>query len=84
MIGWLAAALLLLAGGLGPALWLASRGGAIERLAGLELAGAVTVLTLLLLTQAFGPSSAVILPLTLTVLAFAGTLVFIRLLGTTR
>ena len=42
------------------------------------------LLTLLLLVQAYGPSSAVILPLTLTVLAFAGTLVFIRLLGTTR
>jgi hypothetical protein len=82
--GLLLAALLLMAGGLGPALWLASRGEAIERLAGLELAGTVTVLTLLLLTQAFGPSSAVILPLTLTALAFAGMLVFIRLLGTTR
>jgi multisubunit Na+/H+ antiporter MnhF subunit len=79
---WLIAAALLMVGGLGPALWLAARGDALERLVGLELAGSVTVLTLLLLTQAYGPSSAVILPLTLTVLAFAGTLVFIRLLGT--
>jgi multisubunit Na+/H+ antiporter MnhF subunit len=78
----LLAALLLMAGGLGSALWLASRGSALERLAGMQLAGAVTVLTLLLLVQAYGPSSAVILPLTLTVLAFAGTLVFARLLGT--
>ncbi|GLY42948.1 hypothetical protein Amsp01_089710 [Amycolatopsis sp. NBRC 101858] len=78
----LLAAVLLMAGGLGPALWLASRGGAVERLAGMQLAGAVTVLTLLLLVQAYGPSSAIILPLTLTVLAFAGTLVFARLLGT--
>ncbi|MDT7799661.1 MAG: multicomponent Na+:H+ antiporter subunit [Actinomycetota bacterium] len=78
----LLAAVLLMAGGLGPALWLASRGGAVERLAGMQLAGAVTVLTLLLLVQAYGPSSAIILPLTLTVLAFAGTLAFARLLGT--
>ncbi len=84
MTAWLVAAVLLMAGGLGPALWLASRGDAIERLAGLELAGSVTVLTLLLLVQAYGPSSAIILPLTLTVLAFAGTLVFIRLLGATQ
>ncbi|MEU4672364.1 monovalent cation/H+ antiporter complex subunit F [Amycolatopsis sp. NPDC023774] len=77
----LLAALLLVGGGLGPALWLASRGTAVERLAGLQLAGAVTVLVLLLLTQAYGPSSAVILPLVLVVLAFAGTLVFVRLLG---
>jgi multisubunit Na+/H+ antiporter MnhF subunit len=78
----LLAALLLMAGGLGSALWLAARGSALERLAGMQLAGAVTVLTLLLLVQAYGPSSAVVLPLTLTVLAFAGTLVFARLLGT--
>jgi multisubunit Na+/H+ antiporter MnhF subunit len=78
----LLAALLLMAGGLGPALWLAARGDAVARLAGLQLASAVTALTLLLLVQAYGPSSAVILPLTLTVLAFAGTLVFARLVGT--
>ncbi|QRP49558.1 monovalent cation/H+ antiporter complex subunit F [Amycolatopsis sp. FDAARGOS 1241] len=77
----LLAALVLLAGGLGPGLWLAARGDAVERLAGLELAGAVTVLVLLLLIQAYGPSSAIILPLVLVVLAFAGTLVFVRLLG---
>jgi len=79
--GWLIAGLLLLAGGLAPALWLASRGDPLRRLAGLELASAVTVLTLLVLGQAFGPSSVVIVPLTLAVLSFAGTLVFVRLLG---
>ncbi|WP_116204705.1 monovalent cation/H+ antiporter complex subunit F [Amycolatopsis circi] len=78
----LLAALLLMAGGLGTALWLAARGTAIDRLVGMQFAGTVTVLTLLLLVQAYGPSSAIILPLTLTVLAFAGTLVFARLLGT--
>ncbi|MBB4684025.1 monovalent cation/H+ antiporter complex subunit F [Amycolatopsis jiangsuensis] len=77
----LLAALLLLAGGLGPALWLSARGRPAERLAGLQQASAVTVLVLLLLTQAYGPSSAVVLPLVLVVLAFSGTLVFIRLLG---
>ena len=82
MTGWLIATTLLLAGALAPALWLAARGDPVRRLVGLELAGAVTVLVLLLLTQAYGPSSAVILPLTLALLAFAGTLVFTRLLGT--
>ncbi len=77
----LLAALLLMAGGLGPAVWLASRGGATERLAGLQLAGTVTIVTLLLLVQAYGPASAVIVPLSLTVLTFAGTLVFARLVG---
>ncbi|KAA9150308.1 hypothetical protein FPZ12_041435 [Amycolatopsis acidicola] len=81
MTGLLVAALALMVGGLGPALWISARGDAIRRLAGLQLAGVTTVLVLLVLVQAYGPSSAVILPLTLTVLAFAGTLVFARLLG---
>lgn len=81
MTGLGVAAILLMIGGLGPALWMAARGDALRRLAGLQLAGVSTVLVLLVLVQAYGPSSAVILPLTLTVLAFAGTLVFARLLG---
>lgn len=81
MTGWLVAAAILVAGGLVPALSLASRGDPVQRLVGLELGAAVTVLTLLCLAQAYGPSSALILPLVLVVLAFAGTLVFTRLLG---
>jgi multisubunit Na+/H+ antiporter MnhF subunit len=79
--GWLIVAAVLLAGGFAPALWLASRGDPVNRLVGMELAAAVTVLSLLCLTQAYGPSSALILPLVLVVLSFAGTIVFTRLLG---
>ncbi|MFD2419669.1 monovalent cation/H+ antiporter complex subunit F [Amycolatopsis pigmentata] len=81
MTTWLIAAAVLLAGGFAPSLWLASRGDPVNRLVGTELAAAVTVLSLLCLTQAYGPSSALILPLVLVVLSFAGTIVFTRLLG---
>jgi multisubunit Na+/H+ antiporter MnhF subunit len=82
MTGWLIVAAALLIGGLAPALWLGSRGRPLDRLVGLELAGVSTVLALLALGQAYGPSSVVILPLTLVVLSFAGAMVFIRLLAT--
>lgn len=81
MIVWYVAGLALLAGGLLPAAWLAARGGPAERLVGLELAAAVTALLLLVLAQAGGQSSLLIVPLVLVVLSFAGTLVFTRLLG---
>jgi multisubunit Na+/H+ antiporter MnhF subunit len=79
--GWLVGAVVLMVGGLGPALWLGARGGAVARLVGLELAGAVSVLVLMLLAQDSGQSSVLVLPLVLVVLSFAGTLVFTRLLG---
>jgi multisubunit Na+/H+ antiporter MnhF subunit len=79
--GWSVGAVVLMVGGLGPALWLGARGGAVARLVGLELAGAVTVLVLMLLAQDSGQSSVLVLPLVLVVLSFAGTLVFTRLLG---
>lgn len=66
---------------LAPALLLASRDGPMERLVGMELAGGVVVLDLLVLAQAFGQSSYLIVPLVLVLLSFAGTLVFTRLLG---
>jgi multisubunit Na+/H+ antiporter MnhF subunit len=78
---WLVAAGVLMAGGLGPALWLGARGEAVERLVGLELGGALTVLVLMLLSQATGQSSLLLVPLVLVLLSFAGTLVFTRLLG---
>jgi multisubunit Na+/H+ antiporter MnhF subunit len=82
MTAWALAALILLASGLASALWLASQGDEVNRLVGLELAASITVLILLLLIQAYGPSSAVIVPLTLTLLSLAGGLVFVRLLRT--
>jgi multisubunit Na+/H+ antiporter MnhF subunit len=78
---WLVGALVLMVAGLGPALWLGARGTAAERLVGVELGSAVTVLVLLLLSQAVGQSSLLIVPLVLVMLSFAGTLVFTRLLS---
>ncbi|MCE0766757.1 monovalent cation/H+ antiporter complex subunit F [Pseudonocardia kujensis] len=80
MIVWYVCGLALLVGGLLPAAGLAARGGPVERLVGLELAAAVTALLLLVLAQAGGQSSLLIVPLVLVVLSVAGTLVFTRLL----
>ncbi|WP_018335061.1 monovalent cation/H+ antiporter complex subunit F [Actinomycetospora chiangmaiensis] len=64
----------------GPALLLSARGTAAQRLVGLQLATALTVLLLTVLSVAFGQTSMLIVPLVLVLLAFAGTLVFTRLL----
>jgi multisubunit Na+/H+ antiporter MnhF subunit len=74
-------AVLLVATGLLPAAVLGCRGSAAHRLAGLQLAGTVSVLVLTVLAQATGQSSALIVPTVLAVLAVAGTLVFTRLLA---
>jgi multisubunit Na+/H+ antiporter MnhF subunit len=79
--GWDLAAMVLLVGGITPATVLAARGSAIERLVGLELGSSVCVLTLLVAIQGDGQSSYLIVPLVLVLLAFAGTLIYTRLLG---
>ncbi|MFF5290249.1 monovalent cation/H+ antiporter complex subunit F [Paractinoplanes globisporus] len=76
----LGAGLVLILGALAPAVWLGVRGSALERLVGLQMAGAVLVPVLLLLTYGYGQSSYLIVPLVLAVLSFAGVLVFLRLL----
>ena len=81
MTAWSLAAVVLIGGGLFPAAIIGARGDATNRLAGLELAGAVATIVLMLLPQAAGQSSSLIVPLVLVVLSFAGTLVFTRLLG---
>jgi multisubunit Na+/H+ antiporter MnhF subunit len=81
MTVWYAAALALMLGGIAPAFLLGSRGSPVDRLVGLELVSSTTVLTMLVLTQAFGQPSYLIVPLVLAVLALTGTLVFTRLLG---
>ena len=81
MNGWEIAAMALLLGGIVPAVVLASRGRAIDRLVGLELASSVSVLSLLVIIQGDGQSSYLIVPLVLVLLGFAGTLVYTRLLG---
>jgi multisubunit Na+/H+ antiporter MnhF subunit len=74
--------LALVAGGMGPALVIASRGAAGDRLVGLTLGSAVLVFCLILLAHVGpGQSYDLVLPLVLVPLSFAGTLVFTRLLG---
>lgn len=64
----------------GPGLLLTARGTAAQRLVGLQLATALTVLLLTVLSVAAGQTSMLIVPLVLVLLSFAGTLVFTRLL----
>ncbi len=80
MTAWLIAGLVLTVGGVAPALWLGIHGEPLHRLVGLELAGSLTVVDLLLLAEGFGQSSYLIVPLVLALLSFAGILVFTRLL----
>ena len=84
MTPWLLGAIVLMVGGLGPALWLGSRGEPVYRLVGLELGSSLTVLVLLLLSQVAGQAQFLIVPLVLVLLSFAGTLVFTRLLAPRR
>jgi len=81
MNGWLLGVTVLLIGGLAPALWLACTGGIARRLVGLELAGAITVLAMVLVAQGFSQPVYLIVPAVLVLLSFAGTLVYTRLLG---
>jgi multicomponent Na+:H+ antiporter subunit F len=76
---WLAATLALLAG-LVPCGIVCLRGDVVERLVGLEMAGVVVTLVLLLLAQVFGRVVYVDLALALALLSFAGGLVFARFL----
>ena len=75
------AAVVLLIGGLVPASLIGSRSGPTDRLVGLDLAGCVAVLVMLVLSQAYGQPSYLIVPLVLAVLSTTGVLVFTRLLG---
>jgi multisubunit Na+/H+ antiporter MnhF subunit len=78
---WYLASVILLIGSKLPAMLLASRHGPVDRLVGLSLGGSVAVLTGLVLTQAYGQSSYLIVPFVLAVLAVTGVLVYTRLLG---
>lgn len=81
MNAWTLAAAVLMAAGVGPCLWTVCRGDARHRLVGLALAAVPTAAVLLLLAQGLGRSSYTDLALVLAVLAPAGTLVYVRLLG---
>ncbi|MGI8869335.1 MAG: monovalent cation/H+ antiporter complex subunit F [Mycobacteriales bacterium] len=80
MNAWLIGALVLLVTGLGPCLVVSTRGSALDRLVGLDLAGVVSCLVFLLLAQGLQRSSYVDLALVLAPLSLAGCLVFTRLL----
>jgi multicomponent Na+:H+ antiporter subunit F len=56
------------------------RGTPIDRMVGLEMAGILTSLILLLLAQGFGNPNFYDLGLTMSLLAFGGGLVFVRFL----
>lgn len=77
---WLVASLALLIGAIGPGVYVGSRGGPVDRLAGLQLLGAGAVLVLMLFAQAVGRSDYLIVPLVLVLVSFTGALVFTRLL----
>ena len=74
---WLAAAAALLLG-LVPCLIAGLRGGIVERLVSLEMAGTVVTLTLLLLAVGMGRSDYLDLSVALALLSFPGGLVFAR------
>jgi multisubunit Na+/H+ antiporter MnhF subunit len=78
---WLAGDLALVGIGLPVAIWIGSRGNAVDRLVGLALAGVVGTLALLAFAQAVAQPSYLIVPTVAVVLSFAGTLVFTRLLA---
>ncbi|MFF3821573.1 monovalent cation/H+ antiporter complex subunit F [Streptomyces bluensis] len=78
---WLIATAFLLTLGIPPCLWVASRGTAHERLAGLNLATTVVTVFFLLTAQGYARSSYTDLALVLAVIGPAGTLVFARFLG---
>jgi multisubunit Na+/H+ antiporter MnhF subunit len=84
MTVWLVAAGVLMVGGLGPAMIMAYRGTSPQRMVGLQLAGAIGTILMLVLCQVFDQSSYLIVPLVLALMSFAGTLVFTRLLGARR
>jgi multisubunit Na+/H+ antiporter MnhF subunit len=74
---WLTAALGLLPP-LAAAGWLTATGTVANRLVALELAGTLTVFALVLLSVGYSQPSFVDLALTLVLLSFAGTLVYVH------
>jgi multicomponent Na+:H+ antiporter subunit F len=82
-MGWLAAAIAMLVAGLTPCMLATLRGGPVDRLAGLILAGPVATLVLLLLAAGYGRPAYLDVALVLALLSFAGSLVYARFLGRT-
>jgi multicomponent Na+:H+ antiporter subunit F len=78
---WLTGVAVLLIAGVGPAGWLAARGGPVDRLIGVELGTAVATVALVLFSTAVNAPSYLIVPLVLILVSFGGTLVYARLLA---
>lgn len=81
MTGFEICLVVLVVGGLGPALVLGARGRPTNRLIGLEITSAVVTVVFLLLTVVTRESYDLVLPLVLVPLSFAGSLVYTRLLS---
>jgi multisubunit Na+/H+ antiporter MnhF subunit len=80
MSGYTVCTAVVLLGALPATLGLSWFGRPVDRLVGLELTSAVSVVALLLISQVTGQSYELIVPLVLVVMSVAGTLVFTRLL----
>lgn len=76
---WLVGAAVLLVAGMLPAVVVAGRGGVLDRLAGLAMAGVVATLEMLLLSEGYQRSSYLDVGLVLATLSLTGSLVFARL-----
>jgi multisubunit Na+/H+ antiporter MnhF subunit len=76
---WLVAATVLLVAFV-PCVALCLRGGPLDGLVGLELAGVLTTVILLLLSEGFHRQPFVDLAVVFAVLQFAGSLAFVRML----
>lgn len=76
---WLVGAAVLLVVGMLPAVVVAGRGGVLDRLAGLAMAGVVATLEMLLLSEGYQRSSYLDVGLVLATLSLTGSLVFARL-----
>ncbi|MEV6348147.1 hypothetical protein [Actinoplanes sp. NPDC051851] len=73
--------LVLIGGGLVPAIWMGLRGRGLERLIAAQLAAIVIVPVALLLARGYTQPSYLIVPLILAVFVFAGALVLLRVLA---
>ncbi|HWF14878.1 MAG TPA: monovalent cation/H+ antiporter complex subunit F [Acidimicrobiales bacterium] len=83
MSGYGVLTMILLVGGLGPVLLMGAVGTVLQRLVALEIGGSVIALFLLVFVEVSGETYELIVPVVLVPLAFAGTLVFTRLLKDT-
>jgi multisubunit Na+/H+ antiporter MnhF subunit len=79
MSAWLAAVIALLPP-LAVAFWAGLRAGTADRLVALQLAAAVSVLILVLMSFAFDQPSFIDVPLTIAFLSLPGTLIFAQFL----